>query len=221
MIEPATMQFLTGISRNNNKPWFEKNRSAYENAKQNILETSARLIAAIGKFDPPVLKISEKDTTFRINRDVRFSKNKAPYKSNMAIYINPDGKKANSPGYYFHVEPGKSFIAAGVWMPEPAMLAKIRQEIDYNLANWKKAIGKKSFTRSFPQGLSLEDSLVRPPKGYDTDNPAIKFLRLKSFIVTRAFSNKEITQNDMVKQLASHFKQAKPLIDFLRTAISE
>lgn len=220
-IERSTLQFLLGIKKNNNKPWFEKNRKTYENSKQNMLEFSSGLIAQISKFDPPVAKILAKDTLFRINRDIRFSKNKLPYKTNMAVYINPEGKKSDSPGYYLHIEPGKSFIAAGIWMPESYVLGKIRQEIDYNFKEWEKITGKKSFTQSFPNGLSKEDSLLRPPKGYSVENPAIEFLRLKSFIVVHHVNDNELTQKHLIKELTAHFKNAKPLIDFLRTATSE
>lgn len=221
MIERYTLQFLLGIKQNNNKPWFEKNRKSYESSKQNVLELSSELIKQISIFDPPVANVAAKDTLFRINRDIRFSKNKLPYKTNMAVYINPEGKKSDSPGYYLHIEPGKSFIAAGVWMPEPNVLGKIRQEIDYNLKEWEKITGKKPLIQSFPNGLSKEDALSRPPKGYSAENAAIEFLRLKSFIVVRLVNDKELTQKQLIKELSTHFKNAKPLIDFLRTAISE
>ncbi len=138
MLQPSTLKFLTGLQKNNNKAWFEKNRNAYEEAKADFLAMVEKLIPGIAGFDPTIADQLAKNCTFRINRDVRFSKNKSPYKNNMAAYFNKAGKKGNGAGYYLHIEPGKSFAAAGIWQPEPADLAKIRQEIDYNINDWKK-----------------------------------------------------------------------------------
>lgn len=220
MIENSTLQFLTAIQKNNNKPWFDKSRSAYEHAKQNILTVTDTLLRHIAAFDPPVKNVMAKDCTFRINRDVRFSKNKSPYKTNMAIYINPDGKKADSPGYYLHIEPKKSFLACGIWMPEAPVLGKIRQEIDYNLKLWETLLKKNAFAKSFSKGLSREGALVRPPKGYETGNPALPYLQLKSFIVTRDIPDKELLEKEMERKISAHYHDAKPLIDFLRMAVS-
>jgi uncharacterized protein (TIGR02453 family) len=117
---------------------------------------------------------------FRINRDVRFSKNKAPYKTNFGASINPGGKKSMIAGYYVHIEPGKSFLAAGTYMPEAPYLSAIRQEIDYNLEEFKKIVGAKDFKKEFTS-LSVEDALKTVPKGYDKENPALEFLKLKHF----------------------------------------
>ncbi|MBS1929075.1 MAG: DUF2461 domain-containing protein [Chitinophagaceae bacterium] len=220
MIENYTLKFLQGIKKNNNKPWFEKNRALYEGAKQNILSVTDTLVTLISGFDPTVKNVIARDCIFRINRDVRFSKNKAPYKTNMAIYINSEGKKADSPGYYLHIEPGKSFLATGVWMPGMPVLNKIRQEIDYNFNTWNNLLQKKSFRKSFPEGISREGALVRPPKGYDAANPAIQFLLLKSFIVVHEIKSRELTEKGLEKKLSEHYKNAKPFIDFLRMAIS-
>lgn len=221
MIEKSTLQFLSQIKKNNNKPWFEKNRSKYELAKANLTNFSEQMIKGISTFDPSVSAVVPKDTLFRFYRDVRFSKNKSPYKTNMAVYINRDGKKADSPGYYIHIEPGNSFMATGIWMPEPDTLASIRQEIDYNFPAWKKIITARSFRSGFPDGLSQEDKLTRPPKGYEKDNPAIDFLLLKSFIVTRTLTNDELTNRSSAKFISKQFSGSKPFIDFLRVAISE
>lgn len=221
MIEKTTLQFLSSLKKNNNKPWFEKNRKAYDAAKENMLMLSAAMIKQLSKTVPALLSIQPKDTLFRINRDVRFSKDKSPYKTNMGMYLNPEGKKADSPGYYIHIEPGKSFMAAGLWMPQPNTLAKIRQEIDYNLKDWQKILSGKSFKQSYEKGMSQEDRLSRPPKGYDKENPAAEYLQLKSFVVIRPLTDAEIMTKDFVKNAAKHFAAAKPMIDFLKTAITD
>ena len=130
MLQANTIKFLKELQRNNNKPWFEQNRKTYEAAKVDLQKMVEALIPEIAKFDEPIGGLAVKDCTFRINRDVRFSKNKSPYKTNMAAYFSRGGKKASVAGYYFHCEPGKSYAAGGFYSPMPPELAKIRQEID-------------------------------------------------------------------------------------------
>ncbi len=219
MVQASTLKFLKDLQKNNSKPWFDEHRKQYDNAKADLLVLVAELIKAIAVFDNPIGSLEPKNCIFRINRDVRFSKNKAPYKNNMAVYFNKDGKKGIGAGYYLHIEPGKTFAAGGIWMPETAVLAGIRQEIDYNLKDWKKIIEHKNFKLHFANGLSKEDVLVRPPKGYNEDNPAIEFLKLKSFIVSKPFTETEIQSKTFVKDVAKTFNAMKPMIDFLNTAL--
>ncbi|MBL7701440.1 MAG: DUF2461 domain-containing protein [Ferruginibacter sp.] len=218
MIQAATIKFLKDLQKNNNRPWFEKNRNHYENAKADFLLMVEQLIKAIATFDKPIGNLEAKNCTFRINRDVRFSKNKDPYKNNMAAYFNKDGKKGLGAGYYLHIEPGKSFAAGGIWMPEPAILTAIRQEIDYDFKTWKNIVGSNSFKKTFPAGIQGEN-LTRPPKGYDENNPAIEFIKKKSFIVTRNFTDAEIQNKNLVKEVTKTFRAMKALIDFLNLAI--
>jgi len=219
MLHPSTLKYLVNLQKNNNKPWFEKNRSTYEEAKTDFLFMVEKLIPAIEMFDPTIADQFAKNCIFRINRDVRFSKDKRPYKNNMAAYFNKAGKKGNGAGYYLHIEPGKSFAAAGIWMPEPADLAKMRQEIDYNLNDWKKIIAQPSFKKNFENGLDTSEMLSRPPKGYTDDNPALPFLKLKSFVIRHPVKDEEIVDKGFVKNVAKVFHAAYPLIGFLNTAI--
>lgn len=214
MIQSSTIKFLKDLQKNNNKIWFDKNRGQYENAKADILLLTEQVIKAIAAFDKPIGSLEARNCTFRINRDVRFSKNKDPYKNNMAAYFNKDGKKGLGAGYYLHIEPGKSFIAGGIWVPEPPVLAGIRQEIDYGFKEWHRIINDKSFRKNFTEGIQGE-SLTRLPKGYDSDNPAIEFIKKKSFIVTRNFTDSEVQSKTFVKDVAATFKVMKPMIDFL------
>ena len=177
-----------------------------------------QLITGIATFDKPIGNLEAKNCTFRINRDVRFSKNKDPYKNNLAAYFNKDGKKGIGAGYYLHIEPGKSFAAGGIWMPEPAVLAGIRQEIDYSFTEWKKIITGKSFTKIFTDGIKGE-ALTRPPKGYDENNPAIEYLKMKSFIVSISFTDTEVQNKNFTKEVAKTFNSMKPFIDFLNTSL--
>jgi len=218
MLEPATLKFLKELQKNNNKPWFDGHRDRYENARTDFLSLTTALITAIARFDKPIGILEAKQCIFRINRDVRFSKNKVPYKNNMAAYFNKDGKKGIGAGYYLHVEPGKSFAAGGIWMPEPAVLSGIRQEIDYNWEQWQKIITSRSFAKTFTEGVKGE-TLTRPPKGYDEDNPAIAFIKKKSFIVSKPFTDQEVLSSGFVKEVGKTFGVMKPLIDFMNTAL--
>ena len=219
MLQSATLKFLTQLKKNNNRPWFEKNRKAYEAAKSDFLLLTDDLIKQVSKFDSSIGGLVAKDCTFRINRDVRFSKDKSPYKNNMAGYFNKHGKKGLGAGYYLHIEPGKSFVAGGIWMPEAAVLSKIRQELDYDLDDWKKILNNKNFKKQFPEGMDTTDSLIRPPKGYDENNPAIDFIKMKSFVVRRSFSDGEVLDNGFAKKIAGTFEAMKPMLDFLNRAV--
>ena len=218
MLQLSTLKFLKELQKNNNRPWFEAHRKQYELAKEDFLLLTEKLITGIGAFDKPIALLKAKECTFRINRDVRFSKNKSPYKNNIAGYFNRKGKKGNGAGYYLHIEPGKSFAAGGIWMPEPKDLIKIRQEIDYSFDDWKKIISNQSFKKTFAEGIKGE-ALVRPPKGYEEDNPAIQYLKQKSFIVSKPFTDTEVQSKTFVKEVANTFKAMKPMLDFLNAAV--
>jgi uncharacterized protein (TIGR02453 family) len=219
MLQSSTVNFLKDLKKNNNRPWFEEHRKQYETARADFLAMVEKLIPAIAKFDAPIGRLSARECVFRINRDVRFSKDKSPYKHNMACYFNQAGKKDPGAGFYLHIEPGNSFIAGGIWLPEPQVLAGIRQEIDYNFAAWKKIIENKNFKNTFTESIKSNDKLVRPPKGYEQDNPAIEFLKMKSFIVSKPVKDAELQDKDFVQAVAKTFNTMKPLIDFLNTAL--
>lgn len=219
MLESSTIKFLKNLDKNNNKPWFDEHRTQYETARANYLAFVSELIKKIAAFDKPIGELEAKRCVFRINRDIRFSKNKKPYKNNMGAYFNKAGKNGLGAGYYFHLQPGKSFIAGGIWMPEPQVLSNIRQEIDYNFSDWKKIIGNSSFKSNFPAGLEAGEKLSRPPKGYDPGNPAIAFLKMKSFVVTRSISDTALLDRNAAADVAKTFKAMKPMIDFFNRAI--
>ncbi len=218
VIQKQTIQFLTDLKKNNTKEWFESNRKKYEAAKENVQQITTSLIEQLGKVDENLTTLQMKECTFRINRDVRFSKNKAPYKTNMSAIFAKGGKKAETAGFYVHFEPGQSFIAAGFWSPEAKKLQSIRQEIDYNYNDFKKIISSKKFTNTFTNGLSKEQVLVRPPKGYDEENPAIEILKLKSFVVTKPLTDEEIQAPSFAKLIVESYKVVQPFLNFLNTA---
>ncbi len=219
MLPIDTLKFLKSLQNNNNKIWMDEHRTEYENTRNNFSEFVTKLITRISKFDSTVIDLLAKDCTFRINRDIRFAKDKRPYKNNFAAYINKGGKKGEGAGYYVHIEPGKSFIAAGIWMPEPATLAKIRQEIDYNLKEWNQILNSAGFKKNFINGIDHNDVLIRPPKGYTDDNPAIEFLKMKSFIARQSFTDKEITDKKFLENISKSFQAIKMMIHFINRSL--
>lgn len=222
MLQPDTLKFLLELKENNNKPWFEANRSRFEDAKQDLLQLVNNIIKQLGKKDADIALLAPKDCVYRQNRDVRFSKDKSPYKINMGAYFNRGGKKSNNAGYYFHLEPGnQSFGGGGLWMPEAPQLAKVRQEIDYCWNEFNKIISKKSFKEIYGDLNLKEHSLSREPKGYEKDNPAIKYLKLKSFVALQPISDAELTEKDLAGKLVTRFEAILPLIQFLNRPMED
>lgn len=220
MLQPATLTFLTDLKANNNKPWLDANRPAYETAKADFIQLVAQLIEELGRVDPAIAEtpLLAKDCIFRINRDIRFSPNKAPYKSNFGAWFNRGGKKLATAGYYLNVEPGGSFVAGGMYMPDAPVLATIRQEIDYNLTDFESLLAQPAFTKHFA-GLGREEVLQRPPKGYTADNPAVEYLKLKSFTASHNLSDAALTKPGLAKQALSAFAGLQPLVAYLNKAI--
>ncbi len=205
MLDHKILNFLKDLNKNNNKPWFDEHRKQYEIVKLDFYYLVEKLILEIAKFDAPIGELLVKECVFRINRDVRFSKNKVPYKTNLACYFNKGGKKSPGAGYYLHIEPGNSMIAGCIWMPESIVLGSIRQEIDYNFSNWKKIICHKKFKKVFTTGLSSNDRLIRPPKGYNEDNVAVNYIKMKNLIVSKSLTDIEFQSKHFIKEVAKIF----------------
>jgi uncharacterized protein (TIGR02453 family) len=221
MLQSSTIKFLKDLKKNNNKPWFEAHRPVYENARKDFEIFIQSVIDQHGKKDPSIKNLVARNCMFRINRDVRFSKDKSPYKFNFGASINPGGKKSPLAGYYFHLSPGDSFAGGGIWMPLPGDLKKIRQEIDYNLAAFKKILAAKKF-KSVYGDLSRDPEylLSRVPKGYEPGNPAAAFLKLKSLIAGIPLKDVELSAKDLLKKTAAAFDALQPLIEFINESIS-
>lgn len=209
--------FLKDLRNNNNKEWFDAHKKEYEALRKQWLEFIGDMIRLVGRFDPDILLLEPKNCVFRINRDVRFSNNKDPYKTNFSMVLQKKGKKSQSGGYYLHIEPGNCFVAGGAWQPMADKLAAIRQEIDYNEKEFRKIVTAKAFVAHF--GKLGGEVLQRPPKGYGMENPAIDFLKHKSFITECKLSDKEVLAAGFDKAVAERFKAMKPMNDFLNRAI--
>ncbi|MBI5858004.1 MAG: DUF2461 domain-containing protein [Sphingobacteriales bacterium] len=221
MLQSATLKFLKDLKKNNNKPWFDKNRKVYEAAKADFAGFIQQVIIEHSKKDPSIKNLQAKDCMFRINRDIRFSKDKSPYKTNFGASINAKGKSAwDNAGYYFHLEPGQCFAGGGIYMPPADALKKVRQEIDYNFADFKKIIGSKKFKPVYGDlDKSKEFLLSRVPKGYEPDNPAAEYLRLKSYIAMVKISDADLTSKNLVKKIVDAFEALRPLLSFINHSL--
>jgi uncharacterized protein (TIGR02453 family) len=219
MLRKSTIDFLKSLKKNNNRDWFEANRGDYEAAKADFTTLVEHVLGELGKLDARFLELSAKDCMFRINRDVRFSKDKSPYKTNFGAGFTIGGKKSALGGFYVHVEPDHGFIGGGLWMPQPDQLKKIRQEIDYSFHEFNKIIEDKTFKKTFGT-LDMENALKNPPKGYEAENPAIEFIKLKSFVTGSPIQNNEWVEKGILTKISTSFKQLNPFISFINTAIS-
>lgn len=220
MFQPSTLKFLKDLKKNNNKPWFDVNRPRYESAKEDFANFIQGLIDKHGKNDKSIANLKAKECMFRINRDIRFAKDKSPYKTNFGASINKGGKLSMLAGYYFHLEPGAAFVGGGMYTPMPEELRKARQEIDYNYDQFKKIIGSKKFKSTYGDlDRSEEYSLSRVPKGYEPDNPAADYLKLKSFIAFVPLTDADLTSKALTKKAVDAFVTLQPLLMFLNEAV--
>jgi uncharacterized protein (TIGR02453 family) len=212
--------FLKELKVNNNKEWFDLNRKRYELLRSNFIEHIQLLINEIAKFDKSVSNLDAKKTIFRINRDIRFSKDKRPYKTNFGAYINGNGKKSAHAGYYIHFEPEGTFIAGGMWQPESLILSKIRQEIDYNSKDFLSIVESKKIIEYFG-GMQKTDILKTMPKGYDVSLKYSEYLRLKSFVLVKNYTQKQVFDKDFIKKTAVDFKVIYPFNNFLNRVLDD
>lgn len=218
MLQATTLKFLKTLDKNNNKPWFEANKEAYQNAKADYESMVQQLIDGLAKQDAAVDGLQVKDCVFRIYKDVRFSKDKTPYKTNMGAAFSPGGRKSPRPGYYFHLQPGgQSFAGGGLWMPDGPLLKKVRQEIDYNFDEFQDIISNKEFIKYF--GKIEGESLKTVPQGYQPDNPAIAYLKLKSFTTWHRITDEMCTQPTLVREVLKTFAVMQPFVKFLDRAL--
>jgi uncharacterized protein (TIGR02453 family) len=220
MLQVTTLNFLQGISQHNNREWFLEHKPEFEQAKQDVHQFAAALIAGLAQLDPLIpSNLDPKSCVMRIYRDVRFSKDKTPYKENFAIAISPKGKNFDGPGYYLHIHPEDSFVAGGYWMPQPDELKAIRQEIDYNEAELRAVLQKPLFKKYFTS-LDTSEKLKTVPKGYKAEHPAIELLKLKSFTAHYAISPAALCSATAVKDVLAVWNEIYPLSVFLRNALS-
>ncbi len=209
--------FLQKLAENNNRLWFEENRNWYDKARAEFEKILESCIEEIGRFED-LGNLKPKETMFRIYRDVRFSKNKDPFKQNFSSMISRDGKRAMTGfAYYLHFQPGDSFMAAGVYEPTPEQLARIRQEIDYNADDFRKIIEDPALVARF--GEMQGNQLKTAPKGYPKDHPEIALLRFTQFYFSAPYTETEVLGPDFAQKLASDCRQIRPFLEFMNRAL--
>ncbi|MEX2511888.1 MAG: DUF2461 domain-containing protein [Cyclobacteriaceae bacterium] len=215
----ALLEFLGELSLNNYKEWMEAQRARYLELKDGFLDQVGVILTFLSKQDPGFSVLRPKDCVFRQNRDVRFSANKQPYKTNMSAYFAVGGKKSEGPGYYLHVQPGESFLAGGIWMPAPETLKKIRQEIDYAGQELVNILSAKEIKSYF--GPLEGDQLKTSPKDYDKNHPFIHYLKYKSFILSKKITDDQVFSGELVPIAQEAFLKMNPFIAFLAKAVEQ
>lgn len=210
--------FLKELKENNNKEWFDKNRDRYQSAKKIFEEFSELLISEVNKIDKSVGLPEAKKCIFRIFRDVRFSKDKTPYKSNFGCFIAQGGRKSIYPGYYFHYEPGSSFVGGGIYCPPKETLLATRTEIYENPEEFISILNKPSFKKVYSE-LWQDDKLKTCPKNFPKDFEHVDLLRYKSYTAVTNIEDKELLSDKLVDKILDSFKELKPLNDFINNAL--
>ncbi len=213
------MNFLTDLSRNNNREWFLENHQRYEESRDQMLFFTGVMIEEIRKFDPEIPPMNPKECLFRIFRDVRFSNDKRPYKTNMGSYIAPGGRKGNRAGYYFHIEPGSSVIAGGLWCPEASPLRAVRFEILDNADEFRAILNDEKFRTYYP---AIEgEKLKTAPKGFDKDFKDIELLQYKSYAFSTPLSDRQVLNGNLVDFSAGACRTLFPMNRFLNSALDK
>ncbi len=222
MLSKETLDFLEDLRANNNRDWFQSQKKRYEAMKKDYHQLVSDFLEAMKPLDPSLEMLEVKNCTFRINRDIRFSKDKSPYKAHLGIWMSPISSVGEMAGYYLHIDKEGCFVGGGLYNPIPEQLQKIRKEINFFHDDLEEILNSKSFKSIYhdlnhPEGKVLKN----PPRGYDKENPAIEFLKLKSFTATEKFNIKEVFEKDFVKKMTQKLIALKPLNDFLNRALNE
>lgn len=220
--DPSLFRFLRQLKRNNNRDWFTKNKARYEDE---VLFPALAFVTAFARplaRKAPHLQATPKrvgGSVMRVYRDVRFSKDKSPYKTNVGIHFRHEaGKDVHAPGFYVHLAPGECFLGAGMWHPDSQSLARIRLALDEHSKVWKQAIGGKKFRQAW---ALAGDSLKRPPRDWPADHPLIDDLKRKDFIAVRAFDEADACNADFIRFAETSLSAASPLMKFLCSAIGQ
>ncbi len=216
MIKQSALEFLKDLSENNNRDWFQTNKPVYENAHQNAIAFADELLKNMNTHDN-IETASGKASLFRIYADTRFSKDKAPYKTHFGMRFSR-ATSALRGGYYFHLEPGNSFMAGGFFSPSPEDLKRIREDIDFNYEEWNEILSRPEIVKTF--GELRGEQVKTAPKGYAKDHPAINLLRYKQFILRHNFTDKEVLATDFAEKLNETFRALRPFFDYMSEVLT-
>jgi uncharacterized protein (TIGR02453 family) len=215
-LSTTNFDFLKQIKKNNNRDWFAEHKDRYLLELAQVEAFADGLLAEMNKHDE-IETATGKKSLFRIYRDTRFSKDKTPYKSHWSGGFKRATKKRRG-GYYFHIEPGNSFVAGGFWGPEPKDLKRIRDEFAYDAKAIRAILKSKAFVSTF--GTIEGEQVKNAPKGFDISNPAIDLIRFKQLILKRDFTDKEVCADDFLKQVNDTFKKMRPFLDYMSEVLT-
>jgi uncharacterized protein (TIGR02453 family) len=218
MISDNCLNFLKKLKKNNNTEWFHANKNLYLQAKEDFESFVNIVIHEIGHFDKSISHLDVKDCIFRINRDIRFTNDKSPYKTNFGAYFAAGGKKSIFAGYYIHIDPDEYFLSGGLYMPESNVLKAVRKEIYENTEEFKKIIKSASFKKQFG-GLWEEGKLKSAPRDFPKDFPDIDLLKYKHYIVSKEQTEKSIQSPKFINEIRTVFQALFPFNSFMNKAI--
>jgi uncharacterized protein (TIGR02453 family) len=213
------MEFLEELASNNNREWFQKNKKWYEESRDKFLFLTDVMINEIRKFDPEMPALAPKDCMFRIFRDVRFSTDKSPYKTNFGSFISKGGRKGIFSGYYFHISPDENFVGGGIYMPPAEPLKAVRDYIAENADEFLEIVNQPEFKIIYP--TMFDDKLKTAPKGFPKDHEHIELLKYKSYIFSHSLSRKDITEEKYIEKMVTAFRLLQPFNRFLNEAIEK
>ena len=221
MLSKDTLQFLEDLKANNNRDWFLANKKRYDSYKADYHKLISDLLEVMKPLDASLELLEVKHCTFRINRDIRFSKDKSPYKTHMGLWLPFGSRSSESSGYYLQIDKENTFVGGGMYCPMPEQLQKIRKEINFFHEDLVSILMEKSFKSTYGN-LSRDENttLKNPPRGFDKEHPAIEFLKLKSFTAIQKFDVTEATQKDFVAKISQKMKALKPLNDYINRALT-
>ena len=213
------LDFLRNLAANNHKSWMDANRGDYHQARALFAALVQEVLAGLQDFEPDMRGLAPADVMYRINKNDRSQRDPEPYKRRMGAGMKRGGRHAPWAGYFLAVQPdGHSWMGAGIWQPDPARLARVRQEIHYNGAEFLALRENSALRHSFPAGLQGE-RLQRPPRGYDQHTPDLEWLRLKEFTVAATFPDADVLRPDFGARVVAGLRATQPLVRFLNHAL--
>ena len=221
MIKQTSLNFLTELKNNNSREWFEQNKILYQAYKDDIVQFTEQLLSELSIIDLSIANANliPKKCLTRVNRDLRFSKDKTPYKNYVLVVFNKNAPQPNTAGYFLHIEPGNCMIGGGVWQTSPVYLKKIRIEVSYSFDEINGIISSKKFQDTFPSGIQGESKLKKFTDASEKREEVIELLKMKGFCTKELISDKVLTSKDAIKTIMNYFETTKPLIDYINKAI--
>lgn len=219
MLKNTSFDFLTSLAKNNERDWFNQHRNDYEQTMADFTGFIQELIAEIGKFDKSIAQsgLFAKDCIPKLNRDLRFAKDKSPYKTYLYAIINNGGRKSGQAGYFVVLNPGGCYIGGGAFQPDPLKLKKIRQEIDFDFKEWKKIAEDQKLLEFFPEGITAQEYLQKVPKGFDADSLAKEYLKMKGFFVRKYYADSFFTVKSNFEKIVESFKVCQSLNQYINS----